>query len=90
MFQGLKVVAARVEAAVRPALASVVVGASVALVGRPAMAQTAPTGPDFSTLTSGISFTTVVTAIMAVAAASTIVYIAIAGVKWVIGRLRAL
>jgi len=47
-----------------------------------------PTGPDFSQITSNISFSTVVTAIMAVAVLVATVYIAWAGAKMVLAAIK--
>jgi hypothetical protein len=50
--------------------------------------STTPTGPDFTQLTSGISFSTVVTAVMAVALALVGVYVAVKGAKIVLQMVR--
>ncbi|MBO9198612.1 major capsid protein [Agrobacterium sp. O3.4] len=46
------------------------------------------TGPDFSTLTSSIDYSTVITAIMQVAAGIITVLLAISGAKFVLGMIR--
>lgn len=51
-----------------------------------ALAQTTP--PDFSTLTSSIDFSTVITGVMAVAAVMVGVYVAIKGAKIVLQMVR--
>jgi hypothetical protein len=46
------------------------------------------TGPDFSTLTGSIDYSTVITAIMQVAAGIITVLLAISGAKFVLGMIR--
>lgn len=46
-------------------------------------------GPDFSTLTASIDFSTAVTAILGIGAALAIAYIAMKGVRLVLGALRS-
>ncbi|MBK1889965.1 hypothetical protein Undi14_07935 [Undibacterium sp. 14-3-2] len=63
----------------------------LALVGAIAVsgsAMAAGTGPDFSTLTSAVDFSTVITAIMAISATLMGVYIAIKGAKTVVGMIK--
>jgi hypothetical protein len=61
-------------------------GAVASLFGMVGAAHAAP--PDFSTLTTAVDFSTVVTAIMAVAAALVVVYVAWKGAKMVISAVR--
>ncbi len=68
-----------VPATVRRSAAGVAV-----LVGAPAFAA----GPDFSTLTAAVDFSSAVTAVMAVGAAVAIVYIAMRGVRAVLSAIR--
>lgn len=61
-----------------------IAAASVALASVPAFAV----GPDLSSLTSAVDFGTTSTAVMAVAAAIIVVYIAIRAAKIVISMVR--
>lgn len=56
-----------------------------------ALAQTAPaaTGPDLAPLTSAIDFSTVITAVLAIAGLLATVYLAIKGAKIVLGMLKS-
>lgn len=58
--------------------------AGVALVSAPVFAA----GPDFSTMTAGIDFASAVTAVLAVGLAVAAVYVAIRGVRAVLGAIR--
>lgn len=61
----------------------------VAAVSAPlAMAQTAATGPDLTSLTSSISVGTVITAVLAVGATMVGLYLAIKGAKVVLGMVK--
>lgn len=62
----------------------------VAAVGAAVIAAPAAfaAGPDFSTLTASIDFSTATTAILAIGAALAIAYIAVKGVCLVLGALR--
>lgn len=64
--------------------------ASIATVGSIAsvQAQTAGTGQDFSVLTEAVDYTSVITAIMTIAAAVVGVYLAMSGARIVLGMIR--
>lgn len=62
--------------------------ALVALSAGAVFAQETGTGPDFSTLTGSIDYSTVITAIMQVAAGIITVLLAISGAKFVLGMIR--
>lgn len=68
----------------------VIAGAAVTgIVQAPAaLAQAKATPPDFSTLTSAIDLSTVITAVMAVGAVMVGVYVAIKGAKIVLQMVR--
>ncbi len=53
-----------------------------------ALAQTAPQGPDMTGLTSQVQFGTVIVAVLAVAGALALVYIAITGARIVLGVIK--
>ena len=61
---------------------------ALALVSASASAQTLAAGPDLSTLTAAVDFGTVTTAILGVASALIVVYIAWKGAKMVIAAVR--
>jgi hypothetical protein len=62
--------------------------AVVAVAASPVLAHAQASGVDFTSLTSGINFGTVVTAVMAVALALVGVYVAVKGAKIVLGMVR--
>jgi len=65
--------------------------ASTAVLAAPVFAQAAPTGAssvDFTSLTSSIDFSTVVTGILAVAAIMIGVYVAIKGAKILMSMIK--
>lgn len=49
----------------------------------------AAAGPDFSSITSGVDWTTVVTGILAVAALAAAVYVAVRGAKMLLGMIKS-
>lgn len=60
------------------------IGLAAGLMGAPAFAA----GPDLSTLTSAVDFSTVTTAVLGVAAALIVVYIAWKGAQMVLHAVR--
>ncbi|PLY44074.1 hypothetical protein CSZ94_06930 [Janthinobacterium sp. ROICE36] len=53
------------------------------------MVMAGPTGPDLTPLTSAIDFSTVITAVLAIAGLLATVYLAIKGAKIVLGMLKS-
>lgn len=49
----------------------------------------AAAGPDFSAITSGVDWSTVVTGILAVAALASAVYVAVRGAKMLLGMIKS-
>jgi hypothetical protein len=64
-------------------------GIAASLSSVAAFAQTAPTGPDMSNLTSAVDFGTVTTALLGVAAALIVVYIAWKGAKIILTAVKS-
>jgi hypothetical protein len=65
------------------------VAVSALMVGVAALAQTTPAaGPDLSSLTSSVSVSTTVTAILAIGATLAVLFIAIRGAKVVLSMIR--
>jgi hypothetical protein len=69
------------------AVSAVTAAVGTMAVSIPAFA--AGTGPDFTTLSSAVDFSTAVTAVMAVAAAVVTVLIAVRGAKFVLAMVRS-
>lgn len=65
------------------------VSAAVGTMAVSASAFAAGTGPDFTTLSGSVDFSTAVTAVMAVAAAVVTVLIAVRGAKFVLAMVRS-
>jgi hypothetical protein len=66
------------------------VGSAVALTAASvgAFAQSTPTGPDLSSLTSSVSGTSTITAVLAVSAVVATIYLAIRGARIVLSMIR--
>lgn len=65
------------------------VAVSMALAAPMVMAGVPATGPDLTPLTSAIDFSTVITAVLAIAGLLATVYLAIKGAKIVLGMLKS-
>jgi len=63
---------------------------ALALVGASASVPALAAGPDMTSLTTAVDFGTVTTAVLAVAAAVIVVYIAWKGAKLVVGAVRGM
>ena len=67
---------------------AMLVAAFAMMFAAAATAQTAPTGPDFSTLTNAITFSTVVTAILAIGVLIVGLRLAVKGSKIVLAFIK--
>ncbi|MEN7433762.1 hypothetical protein VA599_23740 [Chromobacterium sp. TRC.1.1.SA] len=63
--------------------------APVAALLAPTAAKAAAAGPDLTPLTSNIDFSTVITAVLAIAGLMAVVYLAIKGAKIVLGMVKS-